>query len=280
MEKLMRKIRYKFRRFKLISEKYRLVTIKTLNNRLETTADYPSIAAKPNQFIDIAIEGFERSVIELNKLIGTKELDIRHFQLEKNQSLIAYAEKLKQLLDDCGSDKGSSHGYFQYYAKILFPKEKLKILEIGLGSNNLSVPSNMGFYGKPGASIRAWASLPNVGQVVGCDIDSSILFESGKIRTYTLNQTSHESWDKFEYSSRTLKFDLIIDDGLHSPLANIVTVNRCLNILEDDGVLVVEDIPERSLPYWQLYFHNLPKNLEGNIYKFRKAYLLTLKRLS
>ena len=34
--------------------------------------------------------------------------------------------------------------------------QPLRVLELGLGSNNPDVPSNMGVFGVPGASHRGW----------------------------------------------------------------------------------------------------------------------------
>ena len=58
----------------------------------------------------------------------------------------------------------------------------LNIFEVGLGTNNVDVPSNMGKDGKPGASLRAWRDyFPNA------DIDTRILFKEDKIQTFYTN---------------------------------------------------------------------------------------------
>jgi len=76
-------------------------------------------------------------------------------------------------------------------------------------------------------------------------------------------------------SNGAFNYDLIIDDGLHSPDANLNTLNFALSSLSSDGVIVIEDIAERCLPIWetvQLLFQNsiyrtlLVKDREGYLF--------------
>jgi len=83
---------------------------------------------------------------------------------------------LTELMDKYGSDKGTFHGYTNVYENILNKKRHNieLVLEIGIGTNDPNLPSTMGKYGKPGASLRAWRDyLPNA-QIVGLDIDRKI----------------------------------------------------------------------------------------------------------
>jgi hypothetical protein len=108
----------------------------------------------------------------------------------------------------------------------LAPKrnERLRLLEIGLGTNNPDVVSTMGASGKPGASLRAFRDfLPNA-RVFGADIDGRILFEEERILTYYVDQTRSISFDELADKLGNEGFDLVIDDGLHSPNANIATM--------------------------------------------------------
>ena len=47
------------------------------------------------------------------------------------------------------------------------------------------------------------------------------------------------------------RFNLIIDDGLHLPHANINMLHVLLPLLADDGAFVVEDI-NRFYPFWKI----------------------------
>jgi hypothetical protein len=57
--------------------------------------------------------------------------------------------------------------------------------------------------------------------IFGADIDSDILFEEERIKTFYCDQTSPESiaelWSKFD----SVQFDFLLEDGLHTYDANI-----------------------------------------------------------
>ena len=46
-------------------------------------------------------------------------------------------------------------------------------------------------------------------------------------------------------------FDLVIDDGLHSPDANINTFAMATKLVRKGGWIVIEDIAEEAIPIWQ-----------------------------
>ena len=68
----------------------------------------------------------------------------------------------------------------------LFSQKKnsvTNIFEIGLGSINTKIVSNMGKFGKPGASLRAFRDFCPNAIIYGADIDQSILFKEERIKT-------------------------------------------------------------------------------------------------
>ena len=188
---------------------------------------------------------------------------------------------LRSILDKNGSDKGSYHNYDLVYGHILSQRDGIvkNILEIGLGTNNTDTVSNMGVNGTPGASLRAWRDyLPNV-NVVGCDIDSRILFEEPRIHTYHLDQTSDDSWNSLVSKLEENKFDLIIDDGLHAPVANLRSVIYSLNLLKKNGVLVIEDVAIQSIPIWKATLPLIADCYSGYIVKTKRAFLVVLTKI-
>jgi len=55
--------------------------------------------------------------------------------------------------------------------------------------------------------------------------------------------------------------DLIIDDGLHAPNANIATLIFALPKLKSDGGwFIVEDIQSAAIPIWEVVISILPSN--------------------
>ena len=190
-------------------------------------------------------------------------VDIREFSTSSTDLLSAH--ELKKCLDSQGSDKANPHNYHMLYGPLLKNRDHIRrLLEIGIGTSNVDVLSNMGSGGKPGASLRAFRDYLPKAEIYGADIDERILFEEDRIKTYYLDQTDATSFDKL----RTVvppELDLIIDDGLHSPEANLNTVIFGLTRIKRGGWLVVEDIAPDAIPFWKLVSALLPANYPSRI---------------
>ncbi len=272
----------RFHRYKnFLNWHFQLVKISRISQLLSNLPDYPSIAASPSQFVDIYRLGAKESLVELASVCDFPPIvvfDIREYvdvDIQNCQSTL----DLKKDFENHGSDKGSSHEYYLLYAKLLKSLQfEGSILEIGLGTNDISTPSNMGILGRPGASLRTWISHPKISKVIGADIDPKSLFEEPGIKTFQLDQTSHASWHSFKNNIGVQKFDLVIDDGLHSPHANLVTISESIELLSEQGKIVIEDIHERHLPIWRIFLANLPNGLQGTLIRCRKAYVLLLEQ--
>lgn len=169
------------------------------------------------------------------------------------------AESLKDLFQRNGSDKSESHDYHFIYGRVLSNREQItKILEVGLGSNNEDVVSNMGRAGKPGASLRAFRSFLPRADIFGADVDRRILFEEARIKTYFVDQTDLHTF--VELGEKVGQdFDLIIDDGLHTINANLAVIIFGLPRLKPGGWIVIEDISPSALPAWQVIASLMPE---------------------
>merc|ERR1740121_1997633 len=111
------------------------------------------------------------------------------------------------------------------------------VLEVGIGSVNGNVPSTMQavqtsagwrkLFGaerdigsrsyRPGASLRAWRDVFPFAQIVGLDVDRGALVAGPRLQTNVCN-TLNTSAVQHVLAQRLGSFDLIIDDGLHTPL--------------------------------------------------------------
>jgi hypothetical protein len=203
----------------------------------------------------LALQGAEQSFPLLAKLIGTTSDQplISPVAISTLATTGDNTKELAALLDFYGSDKSMRHDYHLLYGAVLSPRrhERLRLLEVGLGSNNSDVVSTMGKSGKPGASLRAFRDfLPNA-EIFGADIDRRILFSDDRIRTFHVDQTNMSSFDELERQLIPGSLDLVIDDGLHSPNANIATLIFALHSLKSSGTFIVEDIACESIPIWQ-----------------------------
>jgi hypothetical protein len=192
----------------------------------------------------------------LHKYSGSNVLQIETIENVFGQGLEELGEciSLGRLFTFYGSDKATTHNYYLIYYSLLHTKkqEPLQILEIGLGTNNIDVMSNMGRFGKPGASLRAFRDfLPNA-YIYGADIDKRILFQEERINTLFIDQTNIEILYSVKESFGNKKFDLIIDDGLHNSEANLNSIDFALDLLSANGVLIIEDIAEKDFVYYKL----------------------------
>jgi len=161
------------------------------------------------------------------------------------------SEEMKALFCEYGSDKSTLHNYHHLYAHVLGEPERIRgICEIGLGSPDPDVVSNMGVFGRPGASLRAFRDFCPKALVYGADIDRKVLFTEDRIRTFYADQTDAASLDEL---ARFLPegLDLVIDDGLHSPDANLNTLSLGLRKVRPGGWVVIEDISPSALPLWE-----------------------------
>jgi len=179
-----------------------------------------------------------------------------------------------------GSDKATKHDYYSLYSFLLKGKRNLPltILEIGLGTNNPDVPSNMGIDGKPGASLRAFRDWAPAAAVYGADVDKGILFSEDRISTFFVDQTDTGSLTELAGEFPKYSFDLIVDDGLHNTWANLNTLNFALDLIKPGGFFVVEDIIERYIPTWETAATVLSENYHCRLVKCKTEWVFIVHK--
>lgn len=112
----------------------------------------------------------------------------------------------------------------------------------------------------------------------GADIDRRVLFEEDQIKTYHVDQTSEKSLDLLRSILGVEMLDVVIDDGLHSPNANIATMLFALQVLRPSGFFIVEDIPARSAPVWQVVAALLGESYQPSIIQTRNCLLFFIQK--
>ncbi|MBU6497867.1 MAG: hypothetical protein KGQ40_05005 [Rhodospirillales bacterium] len=155
-----------------------------------------------------------------------------------------------------GSDKAMGWHNYGYLYNFLLPPIvgcARSILEIGIGTNNLDVPSTMGVTGVPGASLRAWKELFPQATVIGADVDVRILFQEEGIETYWVDQTRPDAVRSLFDMIGDRKFDLIIDDGLHTFAANRTLLDGAYAHVHSNGLYVIEDVANGDIAAWEEY---------------------------
>ena len=173
---------------------------------------------------------------------------------------------INQLFEKYGSDKGGflgespfpwdTHTYGDVYS-LLFDhcREKVEnVFECGIGSTNDAFTANMSEAGMPGASLRSWREyFPNA-RIAGADIDKEVLFSEERIETFFVDQLDKSSIVEMWKKVGPRKFDLIVDDGLHTVRAGITFFENSFARLKDDGIYVIEDVERKALPEFREYF--------------------------
>ena len=211
----------------------------------------------------------------INKKFFINETKIE--ELEKKYLNDDKCEKLKNLFNKYGSDKTRSSLVYIYFE--IFSNFKINsIFEIGLGTNNIKVRSNMGLDGKPGASLRAFRDYLGI-KIYGADVDKKILFEEKNIETYFIDQLETKTIKNIKKSIP--KLDLIIDDGLHQPDANLNVILDLLDHLNPNGILVIEDIEPNFVHIFKIIekIYNNSDNYKSSLINTRKGYCLLIQNL-
>lgn len=158
-------------------------------------------------------------------------------------NLLNKKTELCEFMKKEGSDKSTGHNYTYIYNHLFknLRNKNIKLLEVGLGTNNVNLPSNMGISGIPLASVRGWKKYFKRAKIYGADIDKDILKDEPRIKTFYIDQLNSDSISDFKKKTKT-KFDIIIDDGLHNHKANYNLFINLLDTVNFGGYYIIEDL--------------------------------------
>jgi len=171
------------------------------------------------------------------------------------KSIILYImQSLADLVDNSRTDKNTQHSYLDLYQKLLFNKKETakNILEIGIWQ---------------GGSIKLWSDFFTNATVYGLDIfniddmckefkkeiynlddfTAENIYEDLKNKKNIVLYTSINAYDDIFFKNnllnKNIKFDFMLDDGPHSLESMKKFINLYSQIMTDDGILIIEDIP-------------------------------------
>lgn len=187
-------------------------------------------------------------------------------------------DELGQLFDRHGSDKARQHLQYHFLYGSILDKSARRVLEIGIGTNNTDVVSHMGHLGRPGASLRAFRDFCPKASVHGADVDRRVLFTEERIRTHFIDQTDPNSFIALA-AELDGGFDLVIDDGLHSPHANVRSLEFGLRLVRPGGWVVIEDIGPPALPVWKAVAAMLPAQFACRLFESEGPLVFAVQKL-
>jgi hypothetical protein len=254
------------------------------NFYVQTKTYYSDVKFKPQspEYINSTYKHSIKGLSVLAAEKSNKKLPIETLTEVLDTSVFnsSFSIKIGDLFKQYGSDKSTTHNYYLIYSSVLEKNEdkSINILEVGLGTNNIDVLSNMGVEGKPGASLRAFRDACRQANVYGADIDKRILFTEERIKTYFLDQTQPDTFTSLKTELNNIKFDLIIDDGLHNSEANINTLNFALEMLKDDGMFIIEDINKDDYDFYQIISALLKDEYTLRLIETKSALLCMIRR--
>ena len=141
-----------------------------------------------------------------------------------------------------------------------------------LKNYNPNLASNMTETGMPGASLRVWKDYFRNAKIYGGDIDKDILFEEGRIKTFYVDQLDTSSINSMWKNINLEDFDIIIDDGLHTPEANLNFFFNSFDKLKNNGIYIIEDVKNKHLSYIQEKLKDYDTEIVSLSNKFINAY--------
>jgi len=164
--------------------------------------------------------------------------------------------ELCEIMAKHGSDKGMGwHNYTLVYNE-LFKKIKTTadhFFELGIGTIN------------SGASLRGWKEYFKKANIYGADILLETLFTDHRIQTFECDQLDKNSIQKLWSNFKAIKFDVILEDGLHTYEANISFLENSLHMVKDNGYYIIEDVYIPEISKYDEYLKN--SNLEFKEYQ-------------
>jgi 23S rRNA U2552 (ribose-2'-O)-methylase RlmE/FtsJ len=186
-------------------------------------------------------------VIDHFKYINTMDKLLTIEQKICSSELSQICQKYKDYTDKCPtSSYYIKHNYTEIYNNILkyYKNKKNNILEIGI---------------KLGGSLKMWKEYFKYSNIYGIDIDTSQI----KINLDNCTILNGNAYDEDIITKLFIntKFDIIIDDGSHVLDDQIKCLNIYSNLLNDDGILIIEDISSINNA------KEIIKNFKGNINK-------------
>jgi len=152
---------------------------------------------------------------------------------------------LDEVLLKWGTDKVWSEYHITYGE--LYKDSRLevkRVLEVGIGSfehvpDNFNGIRTMYPYYKPGGSLRAWRDyFPNA-TIHGIDIGTDCKFDEERLKTFIFDSTD---WKKCYENLKGFEYDIIIDDGSHLSLSQLLTFKNLVQFLKKGGRYFIEDL--------------------------------------
>lgn len=121
------------------------------------------------------------------------------------------------------------HSYGPFYEELFAGRPVRSLLEVGV---------------RRGGSLLSWRDYFPTAQIYGVDNGSEVGFwqpTADRIRVFQGDTTRPQSLGALKFWA---PFDVVIDDGLHRPLAQAITFGILRPLVSPGGVYVIEDVED------------------------------------
>lgn len=170
--------------------------------------------------------------------------------------------KLRELFDAAELNSVKVDTYFDVYERLFerFVGKGITFVEVGVGN---------------GGALLMWKAYFKNARIIGVDIDPGALeMTRHGVEIFIGDQASDDFWEKFYRVVGPI--DVLLDDGAHRNLAQVVTAAQALRHIRDRGVLLVEDVGTSYLAEYgnpsRYSFINFAKHLvDGVNSRYRDA---------
>ena len=144
---------------------------------------------------------------------------------------------LLSLINDARTDKNTTHSYLELYQYLLESKKETakNVLEVGIDR---------------GGSIKLWNDFFTNATVYGLDIMPTEKVWDGimdpNIRLFTNTNAYDKDFFHDQFLKNPIQMDMVLDDGPHTLVSMIQFIQLYSQILTEDGILIIEDVPDPS----------------------------------
>src|SRR5262245_18496644 len=161
-------------------------------------------------------------------------------------SALPEAEQLLDIFERFGTDKAPQADAYE----LIFAgrrSEVRSVLEDGIGTLIPAVNSSMVGYARdgyqPGGSLKAWRDFFPNAHVVGFDVQPDTHFAGEhRITTGLCDSTDPVQVETALTYAGIIEFDLVVDDGSHVDVHQLLTLNNLFRHVKALGFYVLEDV--------------------------------------
>ena len=160
---------------------------------------------------------------------------------------------LTELAIKHGTDKWGKHHYTPVYFEMFKNRRNdvEGVLEIGVAE---------------GAGLRMFKEFFPNATIYGAEIDKSRFFEEDRIKVFPFDQSDFDHRELSELFMHFQSLDLVVDDGSHNPVDQLLTCFGMMPFLSKDCIYVIEDVADKKIAEYLSHKYQVSIHKVGDRY--------------